>query len=235
MNTNKYTKIKNYFNFQFENYIKMKDSNTFSFNNRNNITRMIPNKTVNNKLYAAELKSYINKELYFLIFKSISLNNKQSKYCYYYILITFKLIICFSICYNSEPIIHFFKKNKICFCDFIKKIQNYLNIKHKNEIGNFSNKLKVQRITNKKYNIKERNFSSYIYIVNTIMKIIIILNLFTQTKNNIIKSVLSKYSQITLKVSGKGKIAILSNQTNYNFTGMNYLDKVIINGEIQQI
>ena len=86
MNTNKYTKIKNYFNFQFENYIKMKDSNTFSFNNRNNITRMISNKTVNNKLYAAELESYINKELYFLIFKSISLNNKQSKYCYYYIL-----------------------------------------------------------------------------------------------------------------------------------------------------
>ena len=86
MNTNKYTKIKNYFNFQFENYIKMKDSNTFSFNNRNNITRMISNKTVNNKLYAAKIESYINKELYFLIFKSISLNNKQSKYCYYYIL-----------------------------------------------------------------------------------------------------------------------------------------------------
>ena len=66
------------------------------------------------------------------------------------------------------------------------------------------------------------------------MKYIIIINLFSQTKNNLFGLILSQYSKIILKIRGIGDSAILGDMTNYDFQSINYLEEVYINGNKQE-
>ena len=66
------------------------------------------------------------------------------------------------------------------------------------------------------------------------IKISIILNLLNQIINNIVFDFpFLKYSKITLRITGKDESAILGNELYYNFTGINYLKAVKINGNLQ--
>ena len=83
----------------------------------------------------------------------------------------------------------------------------------------------------RKCHIRESNISNKICAVAIIIKYIILLNLFCQAKNNLLNSLSSRNSIITLKIKGIGKSAILSNLTRYNSELFNNLIGVNINGE----
>ena len=131
-----------------------------------------------------------------------------------------------NIFYTIETIGRDSSNNSIHYFDFINNFKSALYIKNKNKIKNIE-KFKVNQTKNKKYFIRERKISNKIHFINIIMKFIIVINLFVQTKNNIFNSQLSQSSKITLKINGIGESAILYN----NFEGIDYLDEVYINGD----
>ena len=135
-----------------------------------------------------------------------------------------------NIFYPIETIRRVSSNNSIHCSDFINNSTSALYIKNKNMIKNIE-KFKVNQTKNRKYFIRERKISNKIHFINIIMKFIIVINLFVQTKNNIFNSQLSQSSKITLKINGIGESAILGNLTNKNFEGIDYLDEVYINGD----
>ena len=74
-------------------------------------------------------------------------------------------------------------------------------------------------------------------IINNINLIeFIIINLFYLIKTNFLCNIFNfQYSsKITLKIKGIGESTILGNSKNYNFTSINYLKEVYINGNLQE-
>jgi len=92
-----------------------------------------------------------------------------------------------------------------------------------------NNEIKFCDIKNNsnKFNIIKNIFSDINYLSVFIIKIIVIINFYNQTKSN---SIFFTYSKISLKIKGEGENTILGNSTDFQFNGIDYLKEVYING-----
>ena len=98
------------------------------------------------------------------------------------------------------------------------------NSNNKNE----NNKKKEEKNSEKHKNIIIRNL-----IIATLIKQII-LNMAIKIKSNTIFDLaLFQDSKIILKIKGIGENKLFGNEIGYNFTSINYLKQVIINGKAQ--
>ena len=99
-------------------------------------------------------------------------------------------------------------------------------IRDKNKLKEKGSKIRKNYI--KGNIIRDNNFISIIIIY------LILMNLFIKTKNSIYLFNYNQESKISLKIIGIGENAILGNETDHYFNGINYLEKVIINGNEQE-
>ena len=122
---------------------------------------------------------------------------------------------------------------------FFYKNKN-LEVKNKSTITHIEMKNKKLKINNNR--IKENQIMININYINTmIIKYIkfsliksIIINSFCNRKSNILFDLLNfQESKITLKIKGIGYHSLFCNEIKYNFSKINYLKNVIINGKTQ--
>ena len=99
--------------------------------------------------------------------------------------------------------------------------------KYKKNIDDFD----IKKCSNK-FNLIKNIITNINYIGIFIIKYLLIICLFKLTKNN---SIYFNYSIITLIIKGESKRTSLGNILSNMFEGINYLQKVTINGNIQDI
>ena len=160
--------------------------------------------------------SFINKNIIsifvigiFSLFTKIKFTIMMKKFIYYV-----------KGCYNKKiyPL-------KITF--FTNEIKELLKIFKLNERKKLFKKL-FKKIVNKGEKNKTKNkLTIYNYILITLIKYILLVNLFCRAKGNLI---IFEDSKITLKVKWKGENAII----NRNFININYLKEVYINNNKQK-
>ena len=103
-------------------------------------------------------------------------------------------------------------------------------IKEIKKIKNDNNKIKKNQIQKIKNNINEKNIIIRNYLIINLIKFIII-DIFLKIKNNILLDLFHFHnSKIELKIKGIGDSIIFGNERYCNFTGINYLKEVYING-----
>ena len=119
---------------------------------------------------------------------------------------------------------------------------NYLEIKNKSTIIQITMKTKKLSSNNNKIIEKliKNNINNNITIIRNYLKIIIsisiIINVFCHRKSNILFDIFyCQYSKITLKIKGIGEHNLFGNEIEENFTSINYLKEVKINGITENI
>ena len=114
-----------------------------------------------------------------------------------------------------------------------KNIPLFDEIKQQNQkIKNNNSKRKENLIEKKQNNTINKNIIIRYCITSTLIFKFIIINIFCQIKSNLVfDSINFQYSsKITLKIKGIGEKYILGNHVDSDFTGVNYLKEVHING-----
>ena len=126
--------------------------------------------------------------------------------------------------------------NRNCFIEIINISKKDLNLKERKKYKNENNKTIENKINKRKNKIIGNNKKISNYIIIIIIKSVIILDIFNQkVKNNIFDSFYYQFSNITLKIKGKGNNYIFGHNINgLLFSTYSYPNKVYING-IKQI
>ena len=126
--------------------------------------------------------------------------------------------------------------NKKCKTKCINKKAGFFELKKKlnneyKKIKNYDNNFQKMRNRNKR---KENIIIYYNFIIINLIQFLMLINISRHTICNNLDFYYSQYSKISLKIKGVGKNAILGNQKYYNFTSINYLKEVYINGNKQE-
>ena len=112
-------------------------------------------------------------------------------------------------------------------------------LKETNRKGKKPNK-KIKLLDNKQYsnkiNIIDNNIFCANYFSIFVFNLLIIINLYSQTISNKFNFYYHKLSKISLKISGNinKSYNILGNEGQFNFTGINLIKEVRINGKKQE-
>ena len=126
--------------------------------------------------------------------------------------------------------------NKKCKTKCINKKAGFFELKKElnneyKKIKNSDNNFQKMRNRNKR---KENIIIYYNFIIINLIQFLMLINISRHTICNNLDFYYSQYSKISLKIKGVGKNAILGNQKYYNFTSINYLKEVYINGNKQE-
>jgi len=123
---------------------------------------------------------------------------------------------------RKKEVLFFKKENEL------SEVENEAIIIKKN--SKINNKRTQNHIKKRKNSIQNTNTIIRYYILINLIKLIII-NIFCSIKSNIIFNLYSfQLSKITLKTKGIGNFALFGNERKYNFSGINYLKEIKING-----
>ena len=116
----------------------------------------------------------------------------------------------------------------------VKNESKMINIiKEIKKINNDNYKIKENQIEKIKNNINKNNIIIKNHLIINYIRFIII-DLFFKIKSDILFDLFYfQNSQITLKIKGIGESFIFGNEKGCNFTGINYLKEVYINGNKQ--
>ena len=126
---------------------------------------------------------------------------------------------------RKEEVFFFQKENE----SFKAKNKSIMFLK-KEKYKEINDKKIKHHMKKRKNNIQSTNTIIRYYLLINLIKFMII-NIFCLIKSNIIFNLYSfQLSKITLKTKGIGNYALFGNDRKYNFSGINYLKEIKING-----
>ena len=153
-----------------------------------------------------------------------------------FIITIYKIISLLKMWILRKEEILFFLWKKLQYSSYIFEYIMNIIIKITNIIKYSNNKIHENQKTKGRNHMKFHNEIIRKYIIINAFKLIII-NIFCQIETNFLNDLFSFHhsSKITLKIKGIGDQYIFGNEILYNFTGINYLKRVYINGNEQDM
>ena len=153
-----------------------------------------------------------------------------------FIITIYKIISLLKMWILRKEEILFFLWKKLQYSSYIFEYIMNIIIKITNIIKYSNNKIHENPKTKGRNHMKFHNEIIRKYIIINAFKLIII-NIFCQIETNFLNDLFSFHhsSKITLKIKGIGDQYIFGNEKLYNFTGINYLKRVYINGNEQNM
>ena len=153
-----------------------------------------------------------------------------------FIITIYKIISLLKMWILRKEEILFFLWKKLQYSSYIFEYIMNIIIKITNIIKYSNNKIHEIPKTKGRNHMKFHNEIIRKYIIINAFKLIII-NIFCQIETNFLNDLFSFHhsSKITLKIKGIGDQYIFGNEIHYNFTGINYLKRVYINGNEQNM